>query len=66
MRTTLNISYYCRNSKKDKKGLAPVEASLIICGQRKFVNLPFKCDPEEFNKKSHIENGYKTLDFCSL
>lgn len=51
MRTTLNISYYCRNSKKDKKGLAPVEASLIICGQRKFVNLPFKCDPEEFNRK---------------
>lgn len=51
MRTTLNISFYCRNSKKDKNGLAPVEVSLIICGQRRFMNLAFKCSPEDFNKK---------------
>lgn len=51
MRTTFNISFYSRNSKKDKNGQSPIEASLIICGQRKFVNLPFKCSPDDFNKK---------------
>ena len=51
MRTTLNISYYCRRSKTDKNGQAPIEASLIICGQRRFLNLPFKCSPDDFNKK---------------
>ena len=51
MRTTYNISFYCRKSKADRQGMAPVEISIIINGQRKFINLPFKCSPDEFNRK---------------
>ena len=51
MRTTYNISFYCRKSKADRQGMAAVEISIIINGQRKFINLPFKCSPDEFNRK---------------
>lgn len=51
MRITSGIQFYCRNSKKNKDGLAPVEVSIIICGDRKFICLPFKCDPNDFNRK---------------
>lgn len=51
MRTTLNCNIYCRKSKEGKNGLAPLELSIIINGVRKFINLPFKAKPEEFNRK---------------
>ena len=51
MRITSSIQFYCRNSKRDKNNLSPVEVSIIICGDRKFISLPFKCDPSEFNRK---------------
>lgn len=51
MRTTSTISFYCRESKKSKKGLAPLELSICINGQRKFINLPIKFAPSEFNRK---------------
>lgn len=50
MRTTFNISYYCRNCKADKKGFAPIELSLIINGKRVFIHLPRKENPNEFKK----------------
>lgn len=51
MRTTYSISFYCRRSKADRQGQAPLEISLIINGQRRFINCPLKCSPEEFNRK---------------
>lgn len=51
MRTTFNVGFYCRESKKDRKGQAPLEVSIILNGERKFMNLPTKADPKEFNKK---------------
>lgn len=36
----------------DKKGLAPIEASIIINGQRLFCNLPRKERPEQFKKET--------------
>ena len=33
-RNTANVSFYCRESKKIKDGLAPIEMSLIIKGKR--------------------------------
>lgn len=50
MRTTSSICFYCRQSKTDKQGLAPIELSLIINGKRVFINLPRKEYPEEFKK----------------
>lgn len=51
MRTTFSISFYCRNSKTDKHGLAPVELGICVNGCRKFINLPRKCSPKEFGYK---------------
>lgn len=51
MRTTFNLNIYCRKSKADKKGVAPLELSIIINQKRCFINLPYKAKPEEFNKK---------------
>lgn len=62
MRTSYNISFYCRKSKKDKQGQAPVEISLIINGQRKFINCPFKCSPEDFAKKRRPKYIQSYLD----
>ena len=50
-RLTSSLSFYCRNCKKDKKGLSPIEASIIINGQRVFINLPRKERPEEFKRQ---------------
>lgn len=63
MRTTTQISFYCRKSKADRNGQAPVELSLCINGSRKFVNLPFKCSPSEFGykrKPQYIQNYIDT------
>lgn len=51
MRTTFNVSFYCRDSKKDRKGLATVEMGINLNGSRVFINIPMKSDPKEFNKK---------------
>lgn len=50
-RTTFSIQFYCRESKQDKNGLAPLELSININGERLFLNLPSKFPPKEFNKK---------------
>lgn len=48
MRTTTSINFYCRPSKKDRNGLAPVEMSIIISGQRTYLQTIVKCDPSIF------------------
>lgn len=49
MRTTASFSFYCRESKKDRNGLAPIELGITINGSRKFINCAMKCSPSEFN-----------------
>lgn len=59
MRTTYNISFYCRPSKRDKQGQSPIELSINLNGTRKFINCPLKCSPTDFNKKrkpQYIQN----------
>ena len=50
-RATFSISYYCRESKKTKQGLAPLEMCININQERMFLNLPVKLNPKDFNKK---------------
>lgn len=65
-RTTFSTTYYCRKSKENKAGLAPLELCICINGERLFINLPVKFSSKEFNKKrkpAHIEdvlNQFKT------
>lgn len=60
-RQTFSVSFYCRESKKDKKGLAPVEVSMSINGVRKFFKLQRKERPQDFAKamKSNRDNEIK-------
>lgn len=51
MRTTFNTQFYCRKSKADKTNKAPLELSITINGERKFINLPTKLDVDDFAKK---------------
>lgn len=62
MRTTSSIGFYCRQSKKDKKGYAPIEMSIDLNGDRKFINLPRKEKPEDFNKKRKSQDLQSYLD----
>lgn len=75
VRTTYSISYYCRKSKENKAGLAPLELCICINGERLFINLPVKFSSKEFNKKrkpAYIEDiltqfRVKTCDcICDL
>lgn len=51
MRATHSIQFYCRQSKANKKtGLAHIEASVIINGNRCFINLPREEKPSDFKK----------------
>lgn len=62
-RTTFNIAFVCRQSKVNKHGLAPIELSINLNGDRKFVNLPRKEKPADFNRK-HRSNDLE--DYLSL
>lgn len=62
MRTTSSIAFFCRNSKANKQGLAPLECSVTICGSRKFLNLPIKFKPEDFNKKKPTQEIVDAMD----
>lgn len=55
MRSTISMSFYCRASKANKQGLSPIELSLSVNNQRRFINLPYKCTAREFNKKRRPE-----------
>lgn len=46
----LNVSFYCRTSKTDRNGLAPVEVSIMVNGSRVILPLPRKEYPSEFKK----------------
>lgn len=61
MRTTSSIQFYCRASKANKQGYAPVELSICLNGTRKFINLPIKFKPEEFNRKRQPEEIVDSL-----
>lgn len=59
MKTTFSIQFFCRPSKANKQGEAPIELSIVICGQRTYLQLPYKCSPKVFNQKrrpKEIEN----------
>lgn len=51
LRCTQSVSFYCRQSKQNKQGLAPLEVSIIINGDRAIIQLPVKFYPKDFSKK---------------
>jgi len=64
-RNTANISFYCRESKKNKDGLAPIELSLVINRKRCYVQLPRKEDPAQFKRELMSKNWSDLKDYLS-
>ena len=62
---TFNISFYCRNSKKDKDGLAPIELVIVINGERTNINLPRKERPETFKAALASRRNSDIKDYIS-
>ena len=65
MRTTFGIGFYCRSSKTDRKGKAPVEVGITLNGKRAFISLPRKEYPEEFRKLYTAKRNNPVREFCS-
>ena len=53
-RSTANVSFYCRESKKNKDGLAPIEMVIILNTRRCFIQLPRKEYPSQFKARTHL------------
>lgn len=51
MRNTLDMTFYCRKCKVNRKGLAPIELAISMNGERRFINLPVKMAPDRFEKQ---------------
>ena len=64
-RNTANVSFYCRESKKNKDGLAPIELSLVINRKRSYVQLPRKEDPAQFKRELMSKNWSDLKDYLS-
>ena len=59
--TTFDISFYCRKSKVNRQGYAPIEMSIVINGERCLITLPRKEQPNDFKKdcNSRKDNDIK-------
>lgn len=63
-RQTFSISFYCRKSKADKKGLAPIEISIVINGDRTYLRLPRKERPDDFTKATGSKRDNEMKVYC--
>lgn len=65
-RQTFGVGFYCRQSKTNRQGLAPIELSINVCGERKYVALPRKERPDIFKRQSSSKRMNATREFCAL
>lgn len=64
-RTTSNVSFYCRESKKNKSGLAPIELSIIINQERCFIHLPRRENPQIFRDSLKSRKNNEIKDYLN-
>ena len=62
-RSTANVSFYCRESKKDKDGLAPIEMVIILNTRRCFIQLPRKEYPYKFKAQTRGKKRTDLTDY---
>lgn len=60
-----NFNFICRPSKAGKKGLSPIELSIIINGERVYITLPLKVNAAEFKKKMASRRNNEILEYTS-
>ena len=63
--TTLNVSFYYRLCKASKKGVAPIELSLIINGERAYITLPRKENPATFKKCMAVKRTNSVKEYVN-
>lgn len=58
---TFSVSFYCREAKKNRQGMAPIEVSIVSNGRRWIIALPRKENPSTFVSalKSKRNNSIK-------
>lgn len=61
MNTSSSITFYCRPSKVDRNGNAPIEVAVTLAGERIISTLPRRCKPKDFrrNMESRAINTIK-------
>ena len=62
-RSTANVSFYCRESKKNRDGLAPIELVIILNTRRCFIQLPRKEYPEKFRAQTSGKKRTDLIDY---
>ena len=62
-RSTANVSFYCRESKKNRDGLAPIEMVIILNTRRCFIQLPRKEYPEQFKAQTKGKKRTDLIDY---
>lgn len=65
MNTTSSITFYCRNSKVDKRGNAPIEVCVTIGGERLISTLPRRCKPSDFKRQMSVRRDNPIKDYTS-
>lgn len=50
MNTSSSITFYCRPSKVDRNGNAPIEVAVTLAGERIISTLPRRCKPKDFRR----------------
>lgn len=64
-RYTSNISFQCRQSKVNKKGLAPIEIVIIINGERTIIQTSIKVSPDEFKESMSQKKDNRIKNYCN-
>lgn len=64
-KTTSNVSFYCRESKKNKSGLAPIELCIIINQERCIIQLPRRENPRIFRDSLKSKKGNEVKDYLN-
>lgn len=65
MRATFGIGFYCRSSKANRKGQAPVEVGITLNGKRAFIATPRKETPASFRKAITARKNNDIKDYCA-
>lgn len=63
MKATCSVSFYCRHSKINRQGLAPIELSIVVNGKRLFINLPRKEYPDVFDKSINSKRNNPVKEY---
>ena len=55
----MKVNFVVRDSKVGKDGTAPIELSVIIDGERRYVTLDRRCNPSKWDAKKQKVKGFK-------